>query len=180
MIEPIKWPRPHSNELPNPFLRGKLERTLKLTFHTSSFTHLSETEADALDVLVTLGDVPDIQTLHTDLGEFPRLEIGAFDGNSTHLPLSIVTENGSEHHAGVPLPRQWLEIAAQVTQKGTDNDETKATFNDFIVARAHCALERYSRHNISQVIRESHHAFHSSSKSSYTDRGSKNHWFVPS
>ena len=50
MIERIEWNN-HPNELPSPFMRGKGERPLRITFHSQSLINLSDEENSIVELL---------------------------------------------------------------------------------------------------------------------------------
>jgi len=141
MIERINWARSGFDEPSSPFLRGKSERPLKITFHTSSLAEAPAEEAKALEALRQLAHLPEIKALDTESGSLPHLEIGAFENSDAYIPVTIRSQN-SITKAGIPFPHQWLGIAAHLTgQTDPQHSEVQSVFADLVIARAHCAFE---------------------------------------
>jgi hypothetical protein len=142
MIERMNWPESRNSELPSPFLRGRKERPLRITFHASGLVALPETETEALDALTELSYLPEVQALQTETGTFPRVEIGDFDIKADHTPVKVTYEDGSTVRTGIFFsPKQLAEIAAELVHEADLEDpKAKEMLNDLLVAQAHCAL----------------------------------------
>jgi hypothetical protein len=144
MIEPIIWPhnsRVVFGEPESPFVRGSHERPLKITFHSATFADLPPEEAEALDALRQLAHLPEVEALDTANGPFPHLELGNFNIADSYVPITV-TATDSITEAGIPLPHQWLEVAAHVVgQENLAHPDVLAMFADLLVARAHCELD---------------------------------------
>jgi len=141
MIPHIIWARSNFDEPPSPFLRGKTERPLKITFHTSSFANATAEEVEAIEALRQLSNLPEIEALDTALGTLPHLEVDSFKNGDTHIPIKVTSQNSTIHSA-IPFPNQWPQIAARLAgQADPLHPETRATLADLVIARAHCQLK---------------------------------------
>lgn len=137
MIPSIIWARSATNEPPSPFLRGKTERPLKLTFHSSSFAEASVEEAEAIETLRQLSHLPAIEPLDTESGALPHLKIESFEKDAPYIPTTVTGPKGTTH-SGIDYPAQWLQFAAQLAnQVDPLNPETQTTLDDLLIARAH-------------------------------------------
>lgn len=144
MIERINWPEPHllrNGQLPSPFLRGRQERSLRITFHISALATLPQTEAEALAALRELAHLPEIEALQTELGDFPCIEIGDLGDDADHVPINVTYENGSTMSTAISPPRQFRRIAVKLVHEARlDHPKTEAILSDLLTAQAHCAL----------------------------------------
>ena len=74
MIQPIHWPDIELGGLGkynSPFQRGKRERVLKLTFHTSALENLSKEDTDALSAIYGLNGHDDLDYVTMRFNDFP-------------------------------------------------------------------------------------------------------------
>lgn len=149
MIEHITWPSSHfelrvgSEEAASPFLHSKHERPLKITFHTLSFIGLSELETEALEALLQLAHLPEIEALETAPGSFPYLEIGAFNSDDLYIPVTVRREDSIIMESGIRSPERWLGFAAAlVDHADRQHPEVQSLFEDLVIAQAHCLLGR--------------------------------------
>jgi hypothetical protein len=140
MIPHIVWARSDFGEPPSPFLHGKTERPLKITFHTSSFASATAEEAEAIEALRQLSNLPEIEALDTAPGTLPHLEIDSFENGDTLIPIKVTSQNRTIR-SGIPFPNQWPQIAARLAgQADPLHSETMATLVDLVIAQAHCQL----------------------------------------
>lgn len=101
MIQPIFWSNPKLGEPPSPFLRGKIDRPLKLVFHSSSFSNPTEEETEAIKVLFEFSHLPEIVALDTSISDLPHLEINTLWETGYHLQILI---NSTKIHRRALLP----------------------------------------------------------------------------
>jgi hypothetical protein len=152
MIPPIIWIRTDFDESPSPFLRGKTEQPLKITFHTSSFAGAPSEEIEAIEALRQLSNLTEIDAIDTESG-----------GPLFHLETATL-ENGEA--------RQWSEIAAHLTgQTDPLHPEVQAMLADLLVVKAHCRMRRHLSHIIPPTPVSSNANSRARSKSSHTFRG---------
>jgi len=139
MIPPIIWARSGLDEPSSPFIRGKTERPLRITFHTSSFTDASPEDLYAIEILRQFCSFHEIEALDTEAGSLPYLEIGTFNPAGNHIPVTVSNRNAI---CGIIGPTsQWPRIAAQLTgQNVPTHPEAQAMLTDLLLAQAHCTL----------------------------------------
>lgn len=143
MIPRIVWVQQGSGQAVSPFLRGKTERPLKITFHTSSFAGASMEEREAIEVLRQLSNLPEIEAIDTESGSLPHLKIGAFE-NGDDIPVTVTSQNG-EVRSWISWLNRLPQIAAQlVGQNDPLHPEAQAMLADLLIAQAHCQV----RHDI--------------------------------
>jgi hypothetical protein len=137
MIERL-MPTRRNSETPSAFCRGAQERPLRITFHDSSFAGgSSETEAEALEALLQLAHLPQIEAFGTEAGAFPHLEIGDPADDGYYVPVIIRTETMVKE-SGAMHAYQWLKAAMQLSgQNDSQHPQVQAFFADLLVARAH-------------------------------------------
>lgn len=143
MIPRIVWAQQDIGQAVSPFLRGKTERPLKVTFHTSSFSGASVEEREAIEVLRQLSNLPEIEAIDTEPGVLPCLKIGTFE-NSDHIPVMVTSQNGNMLKlSGILFPNQWSQIAAQlVGQSDPLHPEVQSMLADLLIAQAHYQLRQ--------------------------------------
>ena len=143
LIAPVTWEGARGGELPSPFQRGKQERPLRITLHTSTFAALAPPEWDAADALRELAGEPDIVTVATEPGPLPQLHVGPFDPTADHVPVSVRYPDGRTSHTGVWFPAQWPRLAAQLAgQSDPHHPDAQAALGDLLVAQAHAAARQ--------------------------------------
>jgi len=137
MIPSILWATSSHNELPSPFLRGRGERPLKITFDSSNLAQASVEEAEAIETLRQFSLLPEIKALDTKPGELPHLKIESFKMDDEYIPTSVTGPNGTTH-SGINYPAQLFQIAAQLANHVNPlSPETQTTLDDLLIARAH-------------------------------------------
>jgi hypothetical protein len=151
MIPHIMWARSSHGEPVSPFLRGKKERPLKITFHTSSLAGASGEEAEAVEALRELSNHSKIESLYTEAGSIPYLEIGPYGDNDDHIPVTVTCHDRTIE-SGIPFSHQWSDIATKFAgQTDPSHPDSQAALTDLVLAQAHSHL----RNDI--LITLSHH-----------------------
>jgi hypothetical protein len=146
MVEKIYWPY-KMNEPATPFTRvlpgeDKKQRPLRLTFHTESLSDLSATEQEALRALYELSNLPIVDALQTEPGQFPHIEIAPFDDNAAHLDVIVNFEDGGYHKSGIDNPSRLPRIAASIVGQSIEHPDVQDMFDGLIIAEAHSAFSR--------------------------------------
>ena len=142
MIPSLHPPNP-ATSWTSPFCRGEQSHLLKLTFHSASLVNLDGEEADALQALYELANLPSMAALHTEGVRLPRIDIDSSNPNFDGYLVNVVNEDGSPGTlAGVPNKDRWVIDATHLVGGGaTNSPAAQAMFHDLIIAQAHCALE---------------------------------------
>lgn len=143
MIERLYWPN-NQDDLSNPFLRGKKEQNLKITFHTSSFTSVSEDDANALEVLHQLSHLSEIEALDTQVSSLPYIEIDEFELTDETVPVFVKNlTDGNTVHSYILSPHRLLSIAINlVNQDISQHLDVQSVFDDLLMVEAHCSLQQ--------------------------------------
>ena len=143
MIDRVRWAQSALDEAPSPFAKGERERPIRITFHDSTLVGLPVEEEEPLEALRQLSGLPEVEALETGPGSHPRLTIGAFDGDSQDVPLSVEHEGGRTIAARLPGLLQWRRLAAMlVNQTDPQHPDVKEMLEDLVTARAHVELNR--------------------------------------
>jgi hypothetical protein len=146
MIERLHWERwTQPGELPSPFLRGRGERPIRITFHTSSFSRLSAEEGTALDALRQLARLPDIEALDTDPGPCPHITIGAPEPSEDYIPVQVLDSGRLRLYVGIDRPKELPLLAARLAGQAQGDpvqSHVSEMLADLLIAQAHCSLHR--------------------------------------
>ncbi len=141
MIERIKWPRPKRDELESPFLRGKDERPLRLTLHSSTLAAPPSDEAEALEALRDLAHHPLLDIVQTEAGELPLLTVDANYNLPDEYLVAIVQQGEWRRPGYIRNREEWPAIAAHlVGQADPQHPDARAMLNDLLVAQMHVAV----------------------------------------
>jgi hypothetical protein len=143
MIERIiQWNKKTApGDLISPFMRGKGERPLRLTFHISSLTNATGETFDALRVLQELGHLSEITAFQTEPGDFPHILIDNIDPIKMHLPVHLIKNGETQLYTSIWHPGQWLQVAnSLVGKKNIRNQDPEIVRRDLITARAHLSV----------------------------------------
>lgn len=136
MIEHIKWPQ-NPDEPLSPFLAIEGQRPIRITFHTSALADLSLEEQEALKALQDLSRLPEIDALQTEIGDFPQLQVGAFDEKANSIEVSVKHDR-YENKSSINNAHQLRNIAAKLLkQTNLDHPKVGNLLDDLIIARAH-------------------------------------------
>lgn len=142
MIPYIKWPDRWFDEPYSPFLRGKVERLLRITFHSSSFAGSPEEEAQAIDLLRELSTLPEIEAIDTQAGPLPHLEIGEHDSKATSIPLTVISKDQRSDYS-IEYYEELLYLAVDISNQGLVNSPaTLAALQDVLLVQAHHRLRQ--------------------------------------
>jgi len=140
MIRQIIWAQPLTDEPQSPFARGDVDRKMKITFHSESYSNAPYDELRAIDALRELSNLQDIHVADTVKSELPYLEIGSFNLLDDYIPVTLVNGN-STTHAAITLPNQCLDIAKSLTKKTEKSDpEVQQMLTEIMIMRAHQEL----------------------------------------
>ncbi|MBM4134353.1 MAG: hypothetical protein FJ245_11345 [Nitrospira sp.] len=141
MISPIIWAKSGLDEPSSPFIRGKTERPLRITFHTSSFTDASPEDTRTIEILRQFCSLPEIEALGTAAGSLPHIKIGTLNQADNFIPYAI---SGQNMIAGIPgSPSDWQKTATQLLgQPAPTHPESQARLTDLLLAQAHSSLHR--------------------------------------
>lgn len=123
----------------NPFTIGTEQRSIKVTFHSSSLVDLPEIESEALNILYELSEHvgTDIEACSTSASRFPVIEVQSFEINDDHAIVTL-TGGNSRRTASIMNPSQWLELAAHLTGIADHQHPTvQMNFSDVMTAMAH-------------------------------------------
>lgn len=140
MIERIEWDKltARPNELRCPFMRGKGERPLRITFHSQSLTNLSEGEKAAVELLRELANLPELEVFETSPGHFPHIVVGEPNPKDDFIPVELMYKGTVLMSTLVWNKRQWPIIAAQLVGLNRQSAETIQEMpNVIILAQAH-------------------------------------------
>jgi hypothetical protein len=140
MIERIEWDKlTHKpNELRCPFMRGKAERQLRITFHSQSLTSVSEEEKAAIELLRELANLPQLEAFETSPGDFPHIVVGEPNPKDDFIPVELVHKDTVVMLTLVSNKGQWFTIAEQLVDLNRQSHETiQETFSLLILAQAH-------------------------------------------
>jgi hypothetical protein len=137
MIQPIKWPNFRSDEPISPFSRGGIGRPLRITFHSSTLAAADGDELRAANLLRELARHPGIESIDSEHGPLPLLEIGDYRrGGEYTIPITVTHKTGQKTRAAIWNAEQ-LFIATGVAETA-DSD---AAFHDFLIAQASHELD---------------------------------------
>ena len=131
MDEPLKIPRLHwQADMPegrSPFCRNE-SRAIKITLHSSGLKVLPPNEQDAYNLLLEFGQLPELDMLQFEAGDYPYVQF--VDGDEIHIDLP---EGGwRKHGVNTDLVRRL---------SGTDNrDHPK--YQTYRALEAHSELGR--------------------------------------
>jgi hypothetical protein len=141
MIERIEW-NSSFKELPNPFMRGKGERPLRITFHSQSFTNLSDEETSALELLRELVTLEELKPFQTSPGAFPYIKIQESDPKDDTIPVELVHNNKTLMYTGVWNKRQRSLIVSELARTNFQDQETiQDALNALILSQAHLEVD---------------------------------------
>lgn len=142
MIEPIVWNR-RGRQTPSAFLKGQTERPLRVTFHTATFQNLSDDENKALELLLELVLVPELEALQTEPGILPHMDLGDFQSDTDYVHVKVIYRGKPRRRTQVFYPKQYYDMAVRlVSHNETWNEDVEAVFQDLLVARAHTVLDQ--------------------------------------
>jgi hypothetical protein len=85
VIPALDWDRVPGRTRGNPFVRGKGERPLRVTFHSAGLANLPPTEAAALAVLQDLAALPDIEPYTIGPGADGSITVGGRADGMVHV-----------------------------------------------------------------------------------------------
>jgi len=140
MIERIEWDKLTSdlNELSNPFMRGKGERPLRITFHSQSFTNLSDEERAAIELLRELANLKEVEVFETSQGDFPHIVVDEPGPEDDFIPVRLMRRDTLLKSTLVWNKRQWPIIAERLVSVNRQGEETiQDMLNVLILAQAH-------------------------------------------
>jgi len=140
MIERIEWDKLTSNlnELHSPFTRGEGERPLRITFHSQSFTNLSEEDKAAIELLRELAKLKELEAFETSPGDFPHIVLSEPDPKDDFIPVKLMRRDTLLMSTLVWNKRQWPIIAERLVSLNRQNKETvQEMLNVLILAQAH-------------------------------------------
>ena len=92
MISKIIWPS--TFEKGNPFGGTDGIRPIRITFHSSSFTNLPNDEKKALDILMGLAMLADVDAMSFDGSVSPRIFIDYERADAENIGLNIINAEG--------------------------------------------------------------------------------------
>ena len=141
MINRVIWARSKSGKKISPFLVGT-DRPLRITLHTSSFARAQLEEERAVTVLRELSNLTEVETLDTEQGGLPYINIGTWQNNDNHIPITMESENGITYSYISDF--QELKIIATGIARGNKlpQSEIDIILNDLIIAQAHHVFDQ--------------------------------------
>ena len=116
MIERIEWDRLSSSpsKLSSPFMRGKGERPLRITLHSESLAALSGEEKEAIELILELGNLPEIEIFETRPGNLPHIVVREAKPEDDFIPVELIHKGTLQLSTLVWNKRQWPIIAARM------------------------------------------------------------------
>lgn len=140
MIQRINWSQPETDEPESPFELGDERRTIKITFHSDSFSSPEPSETAAIEMLRSLSKLHSIDAVDTLGNNLPKLVVGEFNLAEKFVEVSVERDSGCSQ-SGVDDPRQWLNLSREICGRDVFPDqsdpEVQSMLQDVLVARAH-------------------------------------------
>ncbi len=142
MIERIEWNRKSSiDELPSPFMRGVGERPLRITLHSESLVNLSGDEEEALELVIELANLPEIEIFRTAPGKFAHILVDEPKTEDDIIPVRLISENAPPLYTGVWNKKQWPQLTASLLSPSKQNDKTISDAQkELVLAQAHHSI----------------------------------------
>lgn len=136
MIPFMKWPDHRRDEPFSPFLRGKGERAIKITFHSSSFIGATAEETEAIDLLREFSFLSEVEAIDTQTGQLPYLEIGEYDGKAALIPITV-TDKDQQSRDDLEFYDDLLSISARISnQCDLGSPETLTALGEILLVKA--------------------------------------------
>jgi hypothetical protein len=105
--------------IPNPFSSPE---PIRLTLHTEALKGLTGIEAEAYDALRELSNLPDIDVLQTEPGEFPHFDVGEYSLDLQGFHLDINRSSG-KLSTRVPFPYMPDRIIERFDDEGAESKD---------------------------------------------------------
>jgi hypothetical protein len=144
MIPKIVWPNSH--EKINPFGGKEGFRKLQITFHNQSFAKLPPEENKALEILVGLATLDQIDAMSFDGEKFPKILIESEESADGFIGLQVVDLDQSSILYNHGIHKSWLDEIMIVQLMGLhglrDEEKISSARQDFLHGKAHNSLRR--------------------------------------
>lgn len=140
MIDQINWMK-DGKLVKNPFLREKDGRPIKLTFHAECLKEIAVEEADHLNALKELLDLPEIDSINSDSAEQPNIKVANYSNDSRYISLQLFKDNAISN-TSICNPSQLFEQSLKIVDsKNIDDPKVKLIVDELILAEAHCKFK---------------------------------------
>lgn len=140
----VDWPRQLGGREQSPFQRGSRERPLSITLHAATLDKLAAKEASALDALLELSHLPELDVLSTRAGALPWIRIEDAPDAHGYRNMQVVRDDTPiSFHLGIHPSR--LSAGAVLSSIGlphSGHPDFERAMNHLIAAEAHFALDR--------------------------------------
>lgn len=143
MIPKIVWPRTSDKE--NPFGGVDGFRPLRITLHSSSFANTSNDEKKALDILLGLAKLSDVDAMSFDGSVLPKIFIDHESANEEYIGLRIIDAEGETIMvSGVSKSLIEPNHIAYLLGISSSNEEEKYRLicKEILEAQSHAELDR--------------------------------------
>lgn len=143
MISKIIWP--FTFEKGNPFGGVDGIRPIRITFHSSSFTNIATDEKKALDILMGLARLDDVDAMSFDGSVSPKIFIDHERGDAEYIGLKVINAEGETIvFSGVSKSCLKPSYIAYLLGIYSFNEEEKyqSIRQEILEAKSHGALRR--------------------------------------